>query len=160
VLERLPPRLRRIAFLRAAGVRYRDIGAITGDSPTRVDQLVLSANDRIHEILTRMKEDERGLPPRAMRLRELEDSAPDWITAEVGRPPRVHNRRVASAGRLLAWRRAALAIDDYRNLTGFDASDHALGQRPADPAAARAFDLARRAIEGFHVGRSLGREID
>jgi len=46
VLEQLPPRLRRIAFLRAAGMQYREIGAITGDSERRVNQLVASAHTR------------------------------------------------------------------------------------------------------------------
>jgi RNA polymerase sigma factor (sigma-70 family) len=46
VLERLPPRLRRVAFLRATGHRYSEIQEITGDSRTRVSQLIRRATSR------------------------------------------------------------------------------------------------------------------
>jgi RNA polymerase sigma factor (sigma-70 family) len=154
VLEQLPPRLRRIAFLRAAGLRYREIGELTGDSERRVNQLVANANLRIYEVLGRMRDADRDLPPRAQRLRQLENAPPRWVTAEIGRPPRSSNRRVSSANRLLAWRRAALAIDDYRAVTRFDATGGGLGERPSDADQRRAFDHARRAIDGFNASRA------
>jgi len=154
VLEQLPPRLRRIAFLRAAGMQYREIGAITGDSERRVNQLVARANLNIYDVLARMRNADRDLPPRAKRLQELENAPPHWLTAEIGRPPRSHNRRVAYANRLLAWRRAALAIDDYRAVTHVDAGGGGLGQRPSDPDQRRAFDLAQRAVDGFNAART------
>ena len=46
VLQRLPPRLRRVAFLRATGHRYSEIQEITGDSRTRVSQLIRRATSR------------------------------------------------------------------------------------------------------------------
>jgi RNA polymerase sigma factor (sigma-70 family) len=153
VLEQLPPRLRRVAFMRAAGLRYREIGEITGDSERRVGQLVTRANSRIYEVLGRMRDAERDLPPRARRLQALENAPPPWLTAEIGRPPRSHDRRVASAKRLLMWRRAALAIDDYRAMTRFDATGGGLGQRPSDPERGRAYDHARRAIDGFEASK-------
>ncbi len=157
VLEQLPPRLRRIAFMRAAGAPYREIGEITGDSERRVNQLVARANLGIYEVLGRMRDADRDLPPRARRLQELERTPPPWLTAEIGRPPRSHNRRVAYANRLLAWRRAALAIDDYRAISRFDATGGKLGQRPSDPEQRRAFDLARRAIDGINAAKTQSR---
>lgn len=159
ILADLSPRLRRIAFLRASGLQYRDIGEITGDSPTRVNQLVADANRRIHTALGRMRDADRGLPPRAQRLRDLEQSPPSWLTAELGRPPST-TRREAHGQKLLAWRRAALAIDDYRKLTSFRAPDRAIGQRPTGSTASRAYDLAARAIATVQRGQSVERELD
>jgi DNA-directed RNA polymerase specialized sigma24 family protein len=51
VLDHLPERLRRVALLRALGMRHKDIGELTGDSPTRVGQLVGCANAHIYEVL-------------------------------------------------------------------------------------------------------------
>ena len=119
-----------------------------------MNQLVARANLGIYEVLGRMRDADRDLPPRARRLQELENSPPRWLTAEIGRPPRSHNRRVAYANRLLAWRRAALAIDDYRAITRFDTRGDGLGQRPPDPDQQRMYDLARRAIDGFNAART------
>jgi RNA polymerase sigma factor (sigma-70 family) len=158
VLAQLPPRLRRIAFLRAAGLRYSEIGELTGDSPTRVNQLVTRANFRIHEILA--AETPSTLSPRAQRLRDLEENPPAWLTAEIGRVPRSQDGRASIATRLLNWRRAALALDDYRRLTGFNAADRGLGGRPIEPTAARAFDVAQRAVDNLYAARSVARERD
>jgi hypothetical protein len=62
---------------------------------------------------------------------------------------------VTNDGRaVLAWRRAALAIDDYRRQYGRGLGDDPLGERPADREAARTFDLARSAIERVVEARS------
>src|SRR5215208_4672606 len=58
VLEQLPPRLRRIAFLRATGHRYSEIQEITGDSRTRVSQLIRRANEQIRAALEELTADE------------------------------------------------------------------------------------------------------
>src|SRR5919204_505986 len=50
IIERLPPRLRRIAMLRGMGVRPKEIGEITGDSRVRVSQLIARANAEVYEI--------------------------------------------------------------------------------------------------------------
>ena len=55
VLGQLPPRLRRIAFLRATGHRYSEIQEITGDSRTRVSQLIRRANEHIREALQELE---------------------------------------------------------------------------------------------------------
>jgi hypothetical protein len=84
------------------------------------------------------------LPPRVARLRALEQDPPRWLTGALGRPP---TGRHARAEALLEWRRATLAIDRYRNRFGITDAISALGQRPRDPAAARAHDDASRQIE-------------
>src|SRR3954449_12542140 len=47
IVQELPPRLQRIAMLRALGMKYAEISEITGDTPTRVGQLVTRANLQI-----------------------------------------------------------------------------------------------------------------
>jgi RNA polymerase sigma factor (sigma-70 family) len=160
VLEQLPPRLRRIAFLKATGHRYEDIGEITGDSRTRVSQLVRRANDHIQAALEELDVAVKEPPPRAKRLRELEEAPPQWLVREIGRPPRGFKRQNAFATRLLSWRRAALAIEDFRQLTGFDSQVRALGLRPREERHAEAFDTAVRAIEVFGRQRARCHDLD
>ena len=159
VLEHLPPRLRRVAFLRATGHRYSEIGEITGDSRTRVSQLVRRANDYIREALHELEAAEVVQPPRAERLRELESSPPEWLRQEIGRPPRGRGGRMGHATRLLEWRRAALAIEDYRVLAGYDSEVRALGIRPAEEPLTRAFEAATRAINTVLEHRMSCREL-
>jgi RNA polymerase sigma factor (sigma-70 family) len=159
VIAKLPPRLRRIAFLRATGHRYSEIQEITGDSRTRVSQLIRRANDHIREALQELEAAQVTLPPRAERLRELESSPPKWLTREIGRPPRARGGRQGYATQLLSWRRAALAIEDYRQLTGFDSDVRALGIRPKDEPHTRAFDAAQRAIDNVTWQRSCCRGL-
>jgi RNA polymerase sigma factor (sigma-70 family) len=159
VLAQLPMRLRRIAFLRATGHRYSEIQEITGDSRTRVSQLVRQANHRVGEALQELEAAEGGMPPRAERLRELESSPPKWLTREIGRPPRGRGGRDGYATRLLGWRRAALAIEDYRQLTGFDSEVDAFGVRPWPEPFAQAFDAAQRAVDNVARQRSCCRGL-
>jgi DNA-directed RNA polymerase specialized sigma24 family protein len=46
-LKELRPRLQRIAFLRCVGLTHEQIGELTGDSRTRVGQLVRRANEAL-----------------------------------------------------------------------------------------------------------------
>ena len=147
VLNQLPPRLRRIAFLRATGHRYNEIQEITGDSRTRVSQLIRRANEYIREALHEIQAAEVANPPRAERLRELETSPPEWLKQAIGRPPSGNGGRTGYATRLLDWRRAALAIEDYRQLAGYDSEVRGLGIRPSEQPLTRAFDHANRAID-------------
>ena len=48
---------------------------------------------------------------------------------------------------ILAWRRAALAIEDYRSATGYDNAHEAIGFAPQAPQQRRAYVLAERAIQ-------------
>ena len=158
-LGELSPRLRRIAFLRATGLHYTEIAEITGDSRSRVAQLVRRSNERLHEAIDRIRQDERDLPPRVRRLRQLESDPPKWLLDEIGPVPQSRGGRVGSATRKLRWRRAALAIDDYRRLSEYTDPEKALGPRVEEPLAALAYDIARRAIDGLAVEHTCGRQI-
>jgi hypothetical protein len=48
-----------------------------------------------------------------------------------------------------AWRRAALALDDYRNVSGWNSRREGLGPEPVEPVAYRAHQRAFRAIAQF-----------
>jgi DNA-directed RNA polymerase specialized sigma24 family protein len=144
VLDHLPERLRRIALLRALGMRQKDIGELTGDSPTRVGQLITRANAHIYEVLEERSRESEDLPPRARRLTELEQRPPRWLVERIGRPPRAVRRNVNLSETRRAWRRAALALDDLRQVAGpdFDTSG-----RPVEPELADLQARAARAIE-------------
>jgi RNA polymerase sigma factor (sigma-70 family) len=155
--ETLPPRLRQIAFLRALGADYSELQALLGVSHTRIAHLIRRANDRMRDAVARQEFLPEPLPPRAQRLHDLETAPPLWLTSAIGRPDSSRGGRQGYATRLLAWRRAALAIDDYRALTGFAAEDAALGTRPSGERSARAYDAALRAIDALHQRRDASR---
>jgi hypothetical protein len=77
------------------------------------------------------------------RLRELEQQPPEWLSKVVGTCP---ERSKSSAGVILAWRRAALAVDDYRRSTGYEHPCEAIGFAPRELAERRAYVAAERAI--------------
>jgi RNA polymerase sigma factor (sigma-70 family) len=79
IVQELPPRLQRIAMLRALGLRYNEISEITGDSRTRVGALVTRANMQISEIILERNRHERSDSPRAERLWQLEREQPQWL---------------------------------------------------------------------------------
>jgi DNA-directed RNA polymerase specialized sigma24 family protein len=108
ILAGLPERLRRIAMLRALGLSHQDIGELTGDSQARVGQLIARANFGIADIRAERAEAEAPLPPRAQRLRELEQNRPDWLVDRIGGTSRSLRKRTQHAIQHRAWRRAAL----------------------------------------------------
>jgi hypothetical protein len=63
------------------------------------------------------------------------------LKAAIGPPPGKHRAEVT-----LSWRRPAIAVDDYRRGHGAHLKEEPLGSRPSDPRAARAYDVADRAI--------------
>jgi DNA-directed RNA polymerase specialized sigma24 family protein len=119
ILEHLPERLQRIALLRALGMRHKDISELTGDSPVRVGQLIVRANDHIYGVLDERAHQQRQLPQRAQRLEQLERRPPSWLTERIGRPPSRGRRNISQSATRRAWRRAALALDDFRAAGGF-----------------------------------------
>ena len=139
LLKRMPPRLKRIAFLRAIGLEYREISEVTGDSPRRVGQLVAAANQHIYEERARRAAERGELAPRAKRLADLEGNPPAWLSERIGRAPSMLNRRVPRATELLAWRRAALALDDYRRDHAPGGDGSRLGSVPDSSAGRRAW---------------------
>ena len=161
ILERLPPRLQRIAMLRAHGLRHQEISEVTGDSPVRVAQLIAQANFKIYEVLRERTHDADEMAPRAKRLFELERDQPAWLKERIGRVPKGSRRSVAQTEVRRAWRRAALALDDYRTAIGPADFSGDINVAPTDPDLRRQHELARRAIaELTHVrGRGLGRGL-
>jgi hypothetical protein len=159
IVRQLPPRLQRIAMLRALGLRYREIGELTGDTPTRVNQLVSQANAEIYEIIAERDHHERESAPRAERLWLLEHEQPAWLVDEIGRPPKCSRRAVSLSTKLRIWRRAALALDDLRELTGPKRFAEALRTQPPQPELRRAHDIARRALLEFERQRTRERQI-
>ena len=114
-----------------------------GISRSRVNHVLATVSLRVNELAERRTLQDRPVAsPRAARLRELEDESPTWLLEGIGKAP---TRNRSNGAALLAWRRAALAIDDYRRDYGWSADDDALGPRPADPRAGRAHDRAHHA---------------
>jgi RNA polymerase sigma factor (sigma-70 family) len=157
ILGRLPLRDRRVAFLKAMGHTYADIGELTGKSPRMTDRVIRRANERIHEVLSEKREAEQPHPsPRATSLAALELEQPEWLANALGskpgkRAPRYHIRR---------WRMAAIAIDDYRRMSGFNDRSDALGPRPDDLEGRRAHEKATRLVETYHRARERGRGFE
>jgi len=144
LLAQLPEGPRQLAFLRAHGLRWRELQEITGLTRSQLNRRLVRANRALEQLIDARRQAERPLPPRVARLRALEQDPPGWLTGALGRPPR---GRHARAEALLEWRRAALAIDRYRERFGITDTTSALGERPRAPAAGRAHDDARRHIE-------------
>jgi RNA polymerase sigma factor (sigma-70 family) len=143
-LGKLPPRFQEVVMIRSQVWKQADVAEIMGLSRPRVAQMLIDAAARVAELNERRHDAERPVAsPRAARLRELEDNPPTWLSNAIGRKP---PRNKSSAGITLAWRRAALAIDDYRNAHRHDSPTDAIGPTPLEPAARRAFRRAERAI--------------
>jgi RNA polymerase sigma factor (sigma-70 family) len=141
VLATVPARRREVKAMHVTGLKYEEIQHRFGLSYTQVNRLMTEANQAIQKERQRVTPRRDGMPARAARLQELEEKPPKWLTRAIGRPPGKH----VPAQIVLPWRRAALAIDDYRREHGVHVADDALGARPTEPRAARAFDLADRA---------------
>jgi DNA-directed RNA polymerase specialized sigma24 family protein len=159
LLAAVPRRRREVKALHVTGYTYVEIGKRLGLGHTRVNALIVEANAAIRKEHNRVGPDLQPRSDRATRMRELEAQPRKWLVNVIGRMPRDIERPHA----MLAWRRAALAIDDYRRDHGTEFRDDGLGRRPADPSAGRAYDLACRAAaraqEARHAARarSLGR---
>jgi DNA-directed RNA polymerase specialized sigma24 family protein len=160
VLASLPPRLREVAFLRALGLRYTEIADVTGDSLRRVDRLLRSASIRMDEQVARRQRDGREVPARLRRLEELERTPPPWLICRIGRPPNVLNPRFSRAGEALAWRRAALALDDYRRVHEPTLPDVPPEHTPVDEAAERNWTVVLAAIGRLERCRDRSRTLE
>jgi DNA-directed RNA polymerase specialized sigma24 family protein len=158
-LAQVPARRREIKALQITGFSYEEICEMRGLTYTRVNRMIAEANAVLREEQGREAAMRIRVSPRAARLSELEDKPPVWLRSAIGRRPALTGDPRA----VLAWRRAALAIDDYRRVHGRRLGDDPLGERPRDPEPARAFDLASAAIRqavqarGRERGIGLGR---
>jgi DNA-directed RNA polymerase specialized sigma24 family protein len=153
IVHEIPPRLQRIALLRALGLKYDEISEITGDSKARVGVLVSRANLEIYEIIAERARHERSSSPRAERLWQLEREQPEWLVDELGQPPKLarHNTESLSTRRR-AWRRAALALDDLREAVGPERFGEALASPPREPGLRRLHETARRTLDELERG--------
>jgi RNA polymerase sigma factor (sigma-70 family) len=153
-LAAVPERRREVKALWVTGFKYEEIKERLGLTYTRVNRLMTEANHAIQKERLREAPQREAMPARAARLQELEASPPRWLKTAIGRSP----GKWVSTQITLPWRRAALAIDDYRREHGAHLrSDEPLGSRPTDPRAARSFDLAERAIRRAREARELSR---
>jgi hypothetical protein len=141
VFAAVPERRREAKALMVTGFRYTEIMRLEF-TYTRVNHLISEANKAIQTERHRAVRLDAEGPPKVRRLRELESTSPAWLKTAIGRPPGQN----VSAETLLCWRRAALAIDDYRREHGAHLEEEPLGPRPGEPRAARASDVADRAI--------------
>jgi RNA polymerase sigma factor (sigma-70 family) len=153
-LAKVPERRRLVKALHVTGFNYQEIAEMRGLSFTRVNQLLGEANRVLRDEQSRVEvASVIAQSPRAARLDQLERDTPRWLKAAIGPRPKSRYNNPA----LLAWRRAALAIDDYRRRYGRGLDDEPLGSRPADREAARAFDLAAASIERVRAVRNPSR---
>lgn len=156
-LEHLPKRKREIVALQALGLTYPEVAQATGNSPRTVDRQLRRAIQRLREFeRARDRENERVHPRREMLERRAE-KPPPYILHELGRRP------PGAAGRL-AWERAVLSIESYRERWRVRDPDVALGALPAIKDAREAHDAARQRIERaqrtIRTGRELGRALE
>jgi DNA-directed RNA polymerase specialized sigma24 family protein len=159
-LKKLPPLLQEVVVVRSQVWKQADVADAMGLSRSRVAQLLVDAALRVSQLNEERHENERPVAsPRAARLRELEDEPPVWLTNAIGMRP---GRSKSSSGVVLAWRRAALAIDDYRSAYCHDSPTDAIGPTPIEPEARSLHRRAEHAItavaeERLRRSRGMGR---
>lgn len=84
-----------------------------GIRPEQVDRLLRAAAIQRADVNENRHDRERPVAsPRDAGLCELEDDPLEWLTKVIGHCP---HRSKSAAGVILAWRRTALAIEDYRS---------------------------------------------
>src|SRR3954453_1981363 len=114
LLAQVPEARRSAKGLHVTGFTYAEIAELLGISHTRVNHYIDDANAIMREMHARSAPEQVPRTPRAVRLRQLEHSPPDWLLAAIGRIP----GSVMGPEVKLLWRRAALALDDYRRIAG------------------------------------------
>jgi hypothetical protein len=152
-LRRLTPRMQQAVVLNSQLPRQADVARMMNVSRGRVAELLAQAARRFAD--DAHAGDERAsaaASPRARVLRELQDEPPKWLTAAVGTCP---HRSMSNATFILAWRRAALAIHDYRTAHHHASPTDAIGRPPDEPAARRAYRRANEAIVAVEQERML-----
>jgi RNA polymerase sigma factor (sigma-70 family) len=152
-LRHLPYNLRRVVLLRSQVTRHREVAEVLGITTGRVAQLMQDVGVRLQQRAELRVELERPFAnPRAARLRELETDAPKWLIEAIGRAPTVGK---SSSKVVLTWRRAALAIEDYRTEHGWNHEEIGIGPTPIQPAARDAHRHVERTIAQVHQERVL-----
>ena len=152
-LRRLPPQLQEVVVIRSQVWRQSDVAEVLGVSRQRVAKLLVEAAMQVAELNEQRHDRERPVAsPRAARLRELEDDPPEWLKNALNSRPA---RSKSDGALILAWRRAALAIDDYRSQHGYASATDGIGPTPLDPAARRSHQRAEHAITAVEEERML-----
>jgi RNA polymerase sigma factor (sigma-70 family) len=154
LLAQVPESRRSAKALQVTGFTYAEIAEALGVSYSRVNHYIDDANAIIREIYARTAPEHVPRTPRAVRLRQLEHAPPDWLLRAIGPIP----VSVKAPEVKLLWRRAALALDDYRRRAGRQLEVEALGPRPTDPAGSRAYDVAAAAVARVGRARAAWRE--
>jgi DNA-binding CsgD family transcriptional regulator len=154
-LQGLTVRQQRVLFLRSAGLRYDEIANVTGATLRQVDRLLARARARLYKQAAQREMETRPPTERAARLASFERDPPGWIVSRIGKPPGGFR---GGAVALLAWRRAALAIDDYRRAHDLRLARPDHEPSPATPEAARAWDLTAAAIQRVEETRVPSRD--
>jgi hypothetical protein len=111
----------------------------------------------IGDILAERIHAERPSSPRAERLWQLERHPPDWLAARIGKPCRTNKSESHAAARR-EWRRAAIALDDYRTAAGTEAFDAIDGEPPADQGLRRLHSVAVKSVAALERLRDRGVE--
>ena len=158
IIAELRPRLQRVALLRALGYTHAQVGELTGDSATRVHQLVSRASHEVDEIRAGREHDRRAFPPRAERLWELEKNPPDWLVEKIGMPIKPSRRISGRTEQRRQWRRAALALDDYRRATGAEGFETMTSATPSNPSRRTPHTAAMKAMNEFHALRACAQD--
>ncbi|MDA0161333.1 hypothetical protein OM076_13730 [Solirubrobacter ginsenosidimutans] len=157
VLSRLGLRLQRVALLRALGFTHPEIATLTGESEVRVDRLLVRAQEEIREILIEQRRADGQSSPRAERLWELEREPPPWLVDRIGSPRRPSHKHGVETERR-SWRRAALALDDYREAVGPEQFAALSAEAPPEPTVRQLHARVVRALAEHSAVRSRGHE--
>jgi DNA-directed RNA polymerase specialized sigma24 family protein len=129
-LAEVPARRRDVKALQTTGFSYEEICELRGLTYTRVNRMIAEANAVLREEQGREQAAaRRRASPRAERLRELETTPPRWLRSAIGRLPAL----TGDPSAVLAWRRAAIAIDDYRRVHGRRAARQAARRSRGGP---------------------------
>ena len=94
---------------------------------------------------------------RAERLWQLERNPPEWLIERIGEPSRTRKSEGHAAARR-EWRRAAIALDDYRTVAGTDAFDAMHCGSPANSALRGLHAVAVRSVMALRQLRDRGLE--
>jgi hypothetical protein len=113
----------------------------------------VQANEQMYDLLAERSHATDRSSPRAERLWELENDTPEWLTRRIGRVPRPSRRHAGHSVQRREWRRAAIALDDYRKAAGPVRFDESLDSPTRDPELSRLRQTALRAVQNLEHSR-------
>jgi DNA-directed RNA polymerase specialized sigma24 family protein len=155
----LSDRDRWLVARRAEGYRYEEISELAGGTYTSVNRGLTRATAQMRALLVERDDQHRPRTPRAARLAQLERDPPTWLRARIGKPPR-HRQQDGKEAAMVAWRRAALALDDYGRAHDPDFAFEDAGTPPHDDAAVRARAVADSAVRRLNHALAPNRALE